>query len=291
MDTQEAGTQAEAPAAGEAAADTVDAPTPGDVAGQAAKPVTEKLSPQFERMARRSAELQRRENELKALREKTDMESRSWSEVAEALEKSPLDGLKALSKRVGKDLTYERLTEAYMDAVAMKDPAKRALAEVEAIKKDLANQAAELKKRESDAHRREALSFTKDVIAKEGDRFELIRAFGVEGKVFEAIEEHYNRTGEVLTVTDIAAKLETELEQFADSLAQTSKIKRKLGVTKPSQQPERADVTGKATADGLRTLTSELSGELSSLQSNRQETPEERFERVAKMYEEARKKR
>jgi len=168
--------------------------------------------------------------------------------------------------------SLEKLTEQLMNQP--QDPATRAmLAKI----KDLENKFQQTQTKAAEAQQaqyNQALKQIGDEVkmtVAADDRFETVRAKGMEDAVLELIKETFDADGTLLDVEDAAQQIEDYLIEEGMSFASLKKVQAKL------QPKETAEVTGQATAQSqIRTL----SNDMQTKEPKKSLTSKERIERA-----------
>lgn len=217
------------------------------VAPEPVKPTPPKPEP----MAKAFAELSKREAKQRAEYAARDAEFKTReTKLAEQqaaiqnLLEDPIGNLEKLG------ISYESLTEQVLNGrkapADLKQRAEIAKLKAQVEAREKAEQEREAKAK-ADAEKAQAeaqLSAFKAGVTKTvteaGETFELINALGEHGLVYDVINEHAARTGELLDVTEAAAQVEAHLEarELAKTqrVLQTKKLGAKLAPVSPAHQ-------------------------------------------------------
>lgn len=245
-------TEAQEPTA--AAPEAAPAESPGTRAGEgvqspdspaelAAKPpeapkAEDKPSPQLAALMKQEAEIRKAREELKAREEKV---ATYEAKRKKALE-NPLDALAELG------LDYDKITDYVLNGNKL-TPAMQEAARIAKIEEQLGAIAADQAAQE--AARREATVSTfksqiRSHVAGAVDKFEYIHAQDAHALVFDVVNQHYASTGEMLGGTperaiELAAEqVEKYLEERAERLLTTKKLKSKVSTVTPPSATETA---------------------------------------------------
>lgn len=191
---------------------------------------TKPLSPQFAALAKQRRALQVKEREL-ADREKA-LESKAPSDGTQDI----IAQLKSQPLRVLQEhgVTYDQLTEAILaDSSGINPEIQKIRDELKAVKegfdKNLLDRDTQAEAQVLAEMQREA-----ELLAKEGDAYELVRENKSIPDVMNLIRRTYKETGEILDVSDALQLVEDELINDGLRRASFSKIKSKLV---PAQAP------------------------------------------------------
>lgn len=207
---------------------------------------TKPLSPQFAALAKQKRALDVRERAL-AEREKALETSPSTTGVEEFRTRLKSEPLRVLLEE---GVTYDQLTEAILANQSGINPEIQALKqEIKALKegvdKTLSDKDQAAKNAVLTEMRKEA-----EILAKEGDSFELIRETKSTPDVIDLIQRTYDETGEILDVREAMELVEKELLEDSLRVAQFQKVKSQLAPT-PAVVPQPAVTQQRQ----IRTLT------------------------------------
>lgn len=235
----------------------------------------DKFAQKFAALSRKEREIRQRETSLKAREQEIEVRLAKAAEI-EALpskvKESPLEALERLG------VTYDQLTELILQQ-GQEKPEDKKLAEIE-------RKIADYEKREREAvvqrqeQARQSYLAELSAFCKSSDKYELIQANSAVPVVYQVVEEHYNKTGEILTNEQAADLVESHLEEEAAKLLKLNKIKAKLAP--PAAQPT-APVANQSTAKtNSTTLTNSLQS-TSPTREPRKLTDEEALEEAARL--------
>lgn len=205
-----------------------------------AKP--EAVSPRLAALMKQEAKLR----EEKAALDKARAERDAWQKEREEHERlkkeNPLEFLKA------QGLTYEQLTELALNGGAV-PPEKKTAAEVEELRQQLASLKEEREKErkalEDKAAAAQVESFWKDARAtleKEGEKYELALTHPDGWDTIQAvISAHARETGEVMSVTEAAEKVQAAFETQLAPVLSSKWASAKLAAVAPKQPAQSAE--------------------------------------------------
>lgn len=177
------------------------------------------------------------------------------------------------------ELSYDDVTKFYSTGYKP-DPDAKLKAVDERVRKTealLQQREQELQQERSQRAIQQFVANIEKVVQSE-TQFELIRAENATDQVYELIDLHYRKTGDLMDIKEAAEQIEATLEEVslerAKKLMALKKIQRKL-------QPESSDSSKLPTSPPAagKTLTSELTAS-SSQPSGKPQTPDERWERI-----------
>ncbi len=228
---------AAAPAATEAAATTEAAADPP------ATPKTDRrLATGFAALAKRDREIKAAETALAAKRAEVDS-------LVAARERAKADPVAALQEL---GWTYQQATEFVLEGG--KVPASREVDKLRAeIKEGEAAAAAKAEAAQKAANDAAIEQFKVNIgayVAANAETYELVVQQDAQDLVFGVIEEHFDKTGKVLSTADAATAVEKYLEAQADKLFATKKLAAKYAPAAPvvAAPPVKAAVKRKAAA-------------------------------------------
>lgn len=210
---------------------------------------TKPLSPQFAALAKQRRALQVKERELadreKALASKPATEG--GEDLIARLKSKPLSVLQEYG------VTYDQLTEAILSGQNGLSPEIQELkAELKALKegvdKTLVDRDTQAEQAALSEMRKEA-----ELLAKDGDSFELVRETQSLPQVMDLIHRTYKQTGEVLDVSEAMQLVEDELIKESMKLASLKKVQNKIAPPsvqplQPQQQRQMRTLTARDTA-------------------------------------------
>lgn len=221
------------------------AETPAESETPAEQPVT---SEHFAALQRQQAELQRQAQQFQQERQQFEAERQSAARELEGLrlirEGKHLEGL----ERMG--MTYQQLTAEMLGRAKQPKPGeeqedtvnREVLAKIEALEQKLSGYQEAEQLARAEANVRSVVGQTTE---EAQDRWELLRAQpGYERQVIEFMNGHWERSGArrdaagnpvgVLTFEDAADKLEAYLFNEAVRRTESSKVRKHLGLSQPS---------------------------------------------------------
>lgn len=211
---------------------------------------TKPLSPQAVALAKQRRANQVKELELKKREEAIaakETQTGNPSDIIARLKSQPLSVLQEHG------VTYDQLTEAILNDQSGTNPK---IAELEAKIKNLEEGITKsFTDRDIQAEQQvlREMGREAEVLAKQGDDYELVRETGSVKDVMRLIHETYKQTGEVLDVPVAMKLVEDELFKDMSKIANTNKIKSALIPPQAQLAPQRT---------GIRTLTNRDSASL-----------------------------
>ncbi len=256
------------------------APAPAAEAPEEPKPV-ERASERFAALARKEAEIVRRQREMKS----REVELQKQAEAIKAFESfkqsaklKPLDALKELG------LTYEDVTSYVLNGEKPTpvDEARAVRDELEAFKKQQAEERARAVAAEKDRAARESASLieqfrgeVRDFVAKNADAYELTALYKQEALVAQVIESHYaqqkGQEKRLLSYAEAAEAVEKHLEDEVRKAQTAKKFAAKAApAPDPATTPAATETQRKST-----TLSNALTASTPAA-TNRARTEEER---------------
>lgn len=220
--------------AGESGPTSSQEPTPTP---EAAKPKDEFVSPRLALLAKEEKRLQEERKRL--------AEERKNPEYAEYLE---FKKLKANAKNNPLEimekfgLTYDELTDYVISGKHSKDPSVRALEEKIAKMEAESREREEKTKKEIEQSQIAALNENiKATCLKASDQFDLVNTWGAYNLVYNVMQEHYNKTQEVLEIDKAAEKVEAYLEKESQKYQSSKKLRKLFGVQESVVKKEEDD--------------------------------------------------
>lgn len=201
-----------------------------DTSEQAPKvEATKPLSPQFAALAKAKRALQVKEREL-AQREEA-LKSQGTSNADEILARLKADPLSVLNEN---GVSYDQLTEAILNGSGSNSEILKLQNEIKALKEDLSKQF-ETRDQQAEQQVLREIRREADMLTSQGDEFEAIRQARAQSKVVELIHRTWQKTGEVLDVSEAAKLVEEQLIEDALPFVKFKKVQEKLT---PQQQVE-----------------------------------------------------
>jgi hypothetical protein len=151
-----------------------------------------------------------------------------------------LERFKANPKALG--LTEEDLANAVLGGPSPEQQTIEELkAEIEALKGNFQGYEQRLQQGQQQAYQNAVAQLkaqTEALVSGRPEDFEMIALEGAHDRVVSRIEEHYQKTGFLMSVQDAAKQLEDELMERALKIAASSKVKSKLMPESPAQGSE-----------------------------------------------------
>ena len=212
---------------------------------------TQPISPQFAALAKQRRALQVKERELLAKEKALSSSSGQSDSIALArLKQEPLNVL------LEAGVTYDQLANDLMSNQSNSE-INALKAELNAMKTGIDQKFIE---RETQAKQQALFEIKKEVqiLANQGDDFELIRGTGSVMDVMQLIERTYDKTGEVLDIREAMALVEEELFKEAQKIAGLKKMQSHFQSQQAPQMTRH---------QGMRTLTNK---DTASVPSSRQ---------------------
>lgn len=230
------------------------------------EPAPTKVDPKFSALARKEAQLYREREELKAQKAALEQAHRqvvAFEEARQVARRDPLAALEALG------ITYDALTEHVLnggkptpnaEVAAVREELAQLRAEQEAARaraEELASaRLAEENQAVIEEARQAAVAFTEANV----DRYELTAANNGASLVPQVREQHFARTGKLLTIEQAADLVEKHFEGVADRIAKARKFQ-----TKIAPPPRAPPATPAATPPAAqRTLSNALTASAST---------------------------
>lgn len=227
----------------------VDPVSSASVSSEAVVEETKPLSPQFAALAKQKRAVQLERAQLE--KEKAEFASKapqvSAEELVKRLKSQPLSVLQEY------DISYDQLTEALL---SNEDGSSQKIRELEA-KLSAVEQNLDKKFTERDSQSKQSalneMRKEADMLAREGDTYELIRETGSAPKVIELIERTFDKSGEILDVAYAMQLVEDELLNENLKFAKLKKVQGKLTPEPPAQtlqtqQPQMRTLTNRDSA-------------------------------------------
>lgn len=219
-------------------------PTETPVAVPEVKQQDESSSAKFAALARKEKALVAKMREQRQVQEQFAREKAEMMAWRKEMEDSKKDPLKALNK-LGWD--YDKLTEYQMSGGKVTPEM-----EIESVKSEIQQmrehqiqaekQRTEQEQMKAQAQTQEIINTFKENLTEKitsmPDKYENIIDEEAFELVFETIEEHFNRTGKVLSETDAADLVESYLDDRAESKFKLKKFQGKYAPTKVEEKKE-----------------------------------------------------
>ena len=187
----------------------------------------------FAALSRKERDIRARESELADLEERfQSMEEEPEIPLEQRLRSNPLKVLEELG------LGYETLTDlALNDGKLTPDMQMQLIrdeleADYQSKFQDLEQRLEERDEREQDERYDSILSGFMEEIqnhVSNDDNYELIQANDASDVVYEVMEEHYNQSGNILSIDEAAEAVESYLEEEAEKLLNLQKVRSRLG--------------------------------------------------------------
>lgn len=248
-------------------------------------PKEEYISPRFAMLAKEERRLQEERKRLSEQRK--DPEFQEFLEFKKLRANAKQDPL-AVMEKFG--LSYDELTDYVISGKHTKDPSVRALEEkLEKMERDA-------KEREEKAHKdlQEAQlnQYQEQIKAKcleKPDDFELVNIWGAHNLVYSVIQEHYNKTEEVLPIDEAAKKVEAYLEKESEKYQGSKKLRKLFGVPDLSQAKTKEADTTEADQDFSRpsytstTLSNNVSSGSTSTDESDDVSPQALLEKAKRL--------
>jgi hypothetical protein len=196
-------------------------------APQAAAPAEDKLEAlrKFQEKARKERET--REAELAAKQQYAEVEQAK--EMMRLLKEDPI----AFVEKAG--LQYDDWARSLLN--------HKPKTEIDALREtvnSLKQQQEQLRAQEAQARQAQAEAAVRNEIIsgiKSASQFELINELGMHDAVLDAMQAHYDKTGEIRDVVEVASEVEEWLEGLTAKAVSTSKVKSKLAPAPAAQAP------------------------------------------------------
>jgi len=203
----------------------------------------------FAALSRKERDIRARESELSELEEKfQSMEQEPEMPLEQRLRANPLKVLEELG------LGYETLTDlALNDGKLTPDMQMQLIrdeleADYQSRFHDLEQRLEERDEKEQDERYDSILSGFMEEIQNHvatDDNYELIRANDAGDVVYEVMEEHYNQSGNILSIDEAAEAVESYLEEEADKIVNLQKVRSRLNINElePRDEYRQSQVT------------------------------------------------
>lgn len=215
-----------------ASAETQPAQEPAVEQPKAEQPT--KVDPRFSALARKEAELHRQREAMKAEKDairQAHAQVVAFEEAKQAAKRDPLAALEALG------LTYEQITEqmlngkqptASAEVAQVREELQRLRVEQEASRAKAEAAAAARLQAEQQAIIEEARTSAVAHVEANASRYELTTINNAATLVPQVREQHFARTGQLLTIEQAADLVEKHFEGIADRVAKAQKVQTKL---------------------------------------------------------------
>jgi seryl-tRNA synthetase len=191
--------------------------------------------PEEPRAAKAIAQAIKREAEAKRRVKEAEEKARQAEGILKSAEKLRAGEIDPDELLAALGVDYKAITEAkFKHAKPEPDKAERALSEVEALKKQLAEREEALQSQQREFQetqaRSELVAAAKKMVAESGDKYDAIQAYGYEDKVVELQIRHYQATfdagePEVLTFDQAADIIEEQLAASIQKAASTKYLR------------------------------------------------------------------
>lgn len=203
----------------------------------------------FAALSRKERDIRARESELAELEEKfQSMEQEPEMPLEQRLRANPLKVLEEMG------LGYETLTDlALNDGKLTPDMQMQLIrdeleADYQSRFSDLEQRLEERDEKEQDEKYDSILSGFMEEIQNHvatDDNYELIRANDAGDVVYEVMEEHYNQSGNILSIDEAAEAVESYLEEEADKIVNLQKVRSRLNINElePRDEYRQSQVT------------------------------------------------
>lgn len=219
----------------------------------------EYISPKFAMLAKEEKRLQEERRRLSE--QKKDPDYQEYLEFKKLKANAKADPL-ALMEKFG--LSYDELTDYVISGKHTKDPALRTLEEkLERFEKEAKEKEENAKKALEEAQLNNFKESIKAKCLEKADDFELVNIWGAHNLVYSVIQEHYDKTEEVLPIEEAAKKVEAYLEKESEKYQGSKKLKKLFGVPDLSAATKQAEITTEADTD-LTSVAQSMSKTLSN---------------------------
>lgn len=235
-----------------------------EAANEAAEPEKDQFASKFAALSRKEKEIRQKEREIAEKLSEYDNWKKEQEELANKKEPEvPLDyRLKKdpLSTLAEMGLSYEKLTELALNDGKLTTDMQMELMKRELEEKyssgleELKNELAERdKKAEEQKYQETISSFMNELtdFVNTNEKYDLIRAGDAVEEVYKIIEEHYNKTNEVLSNAEAADMLQSHLEKELEAMLE--KTASRYGYSKAQPKPEQKTVTQSPTLSNSQT--------------------------------------
>lgn len=185
----------------------------------------EMISPRFALLAREEKRLQEERKRLNESRK--DPEFQEFLEFKKLKASAKNDPLSVLEKM---GLNYDEITDYVISGKHTKDPSIRALEEkIAQMEKEAQERELNNKKALEEAQLNNFKESIKAVCLEKSDDFELVNIWGAHNLVYNVIQEHYDKTQQVLPIEEAAKKVESYLEKESEKYQGSKKLRKLFG--------------------------------------------------------------
>jgi len=239
--------------------------------GKADPTSQESFSKRFSALNRERKALSAKEAELKkemARIEAEKAEVAKWREQQQAIKeaKNPLKALEAFGysyEDAAQFLLNDQKPTPDLMIKGVEEKVRALEAQLEAERRQKAEYEAKMLEQESQKTNAQAIEAIKTHLSKNPD-FDALTALDMQDNIFNKINDHYNRTGEVLQIDDVAREMLGEVEKLLDVVVKTNIGKKKLGAPVAPKTPP-------------KTLSSQLHAQTPAKDKKAPKTDEERI--------------
>lgn len=259
-------------AAPEAAPQATEAPVKVEVeAGKPDPQSQESFSKRFSALNRERKALSAKEVELKkqmAQIEAEKAELAKWKEQQAAIKdaKNPLKALEAFGysyEDAAQFLLNDQKPTPDLMIKGVEEKVQALQAQLEEERRQKAEYERKMLEQDAQKTNQQAIEAIRDHLSK-NEEFDALTALDMQHHVFNKINEHYNATGEVLQIDDVAREMLSEVEKMLDLVTKTTIYKKKYAAqAAPKSAP--------------KTLSSQLHGQTPPAEKKRPKTDEERI--------------
>lgn len=227
------------------------------------EPKDEYISPRFAMLAKEEKRLQEERKRLAEERKNPDFQD--YLEFKKLKAQAKADPLTALEKL---GLSYDEITEYVISGKHTKDPSVRALEEkLEKLEKEAREKEENAKKALEEAQLNNFKESIKAKCLEKADDYELVNIWGAHNLVYSVIQEHYDKTEEVLPIEEAAKKVEAYLEKESEKYQGSKKLRKLFGAPDPTAAVKKeADTFHEAESEPTRpaSMSTTLSNSASS---------------------------
>jgi hypothetical protein len=253
--------------------DTAPAPVEAPKADAKADPASqESFSKRFSALNRERKALSAREVEIKkqmAQVEAEKAELSKWKEQQAAIKdaKNPLKALEAFGysyEDAAQFLLNDQKPTPDLMIKGVEEKVQALQAQLEAERREKAEYERRMLEQESQKTNQQAIDAIKTHLSANPD-FDALTALDMQNQVFNKINDHYNATGEVLQIDDVAKEMLSEVEKLLDLVTKTTVYKKKYA--QAAQAPKASP----------KTLSSQLHGQTPPAEKKAPKTDQERI--------------
>lgn len=185
----------------------------------------EYISPRFAMLAKEEKRLQEERKRLAEERKNPDFqEFLEFKKLKAGAKQDPL----SLLEKFG--VTYDELTDYVISGKHTKDPSVRALEEkLEKMEREAREREESSKKALEESQLNQFKEQIKAKCLESADEFELVNVWQAHNLVYSVIQEHYDKTEEVLPITEAAKKVEAYLEKESEKYQGSKKLRKLFG--------------------------------------------------------------